>query len=129
MIKLKPCIFFGLAVGSIVGLAACQSTVNPHAMMMRSGHDDFGVAVWRPDHPEAYEAPGVIDLKTMPDFGALMEVLKQKRVVFVGETHDRLDHHLNQLEIIRRLYEANPDGILSTTFSTIYGPVYCRKHR
>ena len=27
------------------------------------------------------------------------------RVVFVGETHDRYDHHLNQLEIIRRLHQ------------------------
>jgi uncharacterized iron-regulated protein len=116
MIKLKPRIFFGLVISSFVGLAACQSTVNPHSMMMRSDHDNFGIRVWRPDHPGAYEIPGVIDLKTMPDFSALMKVLKQKRVVYVGETHDRMDHHLNQLEIIRRLYEANPDLAIGMEF-------------
>jgi uncharacterized iron-regulated protein len=35
--------------------------------------------------------------------------LAAKRVVFVGETHDRYDHHLNQLEIIRRLHETKPN--------------------
>ena len=114
--KFKPHLYLGLAILTIVGLVACQSAVNPHAMMMRSDHGDFGAEVWRPDHPEAYEVPGVMDLKTMPDFSALMDVLKQKRVVFVGETHDRLDHHLNQLEIIRRLYEANPHLAIGMEF-------------
>jgi uncharacterized iron-regulated protein len=31
------------------------------------------------------------------------------RVVFIGETHDRYDHHLNQLEIIRRLHDLDPN--------------------
>lgn len=35
-------------------------------------------------------------------------MLADKRVVFVGETHDRLDHHLTQLEIIRRLHALHP---------------------
>lgn len=34
--------------------------------------------------------------------------LATKRVVFIGEIHDRYDHHLNQLEIIGRLYELDP---------------------
>lgn len=42
---------------------------------------------------------------------ALDEVVSQlasKRVVFIGEAHDRYDHHLNQLEIIRRLHQLDP---------------------
>lgn len=40
---------------------------------------------------------------------ALVAQLATKRVVFVGEIHDRYDHHLNQLEIIKRLHEVDPD--------------------
>jgi uncharacterized iron-regulated protein len=45
------------------------------------------------------------DMKMDELTGALLE----KRVVFVGERHDRYDHHLNQLGIIRRLHEVDPD--------------------
>ena len=34
--------------------------------------------------------------------------LASKRVVFVGEIHNRYDNHLNQLEIIRLLHERDP---------------------
>ena len=34
------------------------------------------------------------------DFRSLVARLSELRVVFVGESHDRYDHHLNQLEII-----------------------------
>ena len=34
--------------------------------------------------------------------------LADKRVVFVGESHDRYDHHLAQLEIIRSLHALHP---------------------
>jgi uncharacterized iron-regulated protein len=52
--------------------------------------------------------PQAVDLKTLLSFEALAGQLSSKRVVFVGETHDRYDHHLNQLEIIRRLHEIGP---------------------
>jgi uncharacterized iron-regulated protein len=35
--------------------------------------------------------------------------LADKRVIFVGETHDRYDHHLNQLEIIRQVHRLDPN--------------------
>src|SRR5215475_11975143 len=31
------------------------------------------------------------------------------RAVFIGESHDRYDQHLSELEIIRRLHEQNPN--------------------
>lgn len=43
------------------------------------------------------------------DFDRLVDELAASRVVFVGETHDRFDHHLNQLEIVCRLHARNPD--------------------
>nr|CAA6829242.1 MAG: Unknown protein [uncultured Thiotrichaceae bacterium] len=42
-------------------------------------------------------------------FAELMEQLKDKRVVFVGEKHDRYDHHLNQLAILRAMHQQNPN--------------------
>jgi len=51
----------------------------------------------------------VIDLDTTLSLDRLAAQLANKRVVFVGETHDRYDHHLNQLEIIRRLRQLDPN--------------------
>jgi uncharacterized iron-regulated protein len=45
---------------------------------------------------------------TLPLDG-LVSQLAAKRVVFVGEIHDRYDHHLNQLEIIQRLHALDPN--------------------
>ncbi len=49
-----------------------------------------------------------VNLQTGLSLDELVRQLASKRVVFVGEQHDRYDHHLNQLEIIRRLREADP---------------------
>lgn len=49
-----------------------------------------------------------VDLGATLSLERLAAQLANKRVVFVGETHDRYDHHLNQLEIIRRLHQIDP---------------------
>jgi uncharacterized iron-regulated protein len=51
----------------------------------------------------------VIDLDTTLPLDRLSAQLATKRVVFVGETHDRYDHHVNQLEIIKRIYQLDPN--------------------
>ena len=38
----------------------------------------------------------------------IIPTLADKRVVFIGEQHARYDHHLTQLEIIRRLHALHP---------------------
>lgn len=50
-----------------------------------------------------------IDLDTPLATGKLAAELATKRVVFAGETHNRYDHHLNQLEIIQLLHEHGPN--------------------
>jgi uncharacterized iron-regulated protein len=50
-----------------------------------------------------------IDLDTTLVLDRLVAQLAAQRVVFVGETHDRYDHHLNQLAIIRRLHQLDPN--------------------
>lgn len=62
-------------------------------------------------HDKAQDQPSftTVDLdKTVP-LDKLAADLAAKRVVFIGESHDRYDHHLNQLELIRRLQQLNPD--------------------
>jgi uncharacterized iron-regulated protein len=49
-----------------------------------------------------------VDLDTTLSLERLAAQLATKRVVFVGESHDRYVHHLNQLEIIRRLHQLDP---------------------
>ena len=55
------------------------------------------------------ESLDVIDLDTTLSLDRLAAQLATKRVVFVGETHDRYDHHLHQLEIIMRLHQLDPN--------------------
>ena len=43
-----------------------------------------------------------------PDLTALATLLASKRVVFIGEAHDRYDHHLNQAAMIRQLHQQDP---------------------
>jgi uncharacterized iron-regulated protein len=50
-----------------------------------------------------------INLDTGLAVDKLTAQLATKRVVFIGEIHNRYDHHLNQLAIIRRLHELKPD--------------------
>ena len=58
----------------------------------------------------------VLDLNHLQDFDAIVPKLAAKRVVFVGETHDQYSHHLNQLEIIRRLHKIHPDLVIGMEF-------------
>ena len=53
------------------------------------------------------ETPG-LNLAGLSDLQGLIPELADKRVVFIGETHTRYDHHLIQLEIIRRLHQLHP---------------------
>ena len=49
-----------------------------------------------------------LDLNAYTTVEKIIPVLAEKRVVFVGETHNRYDHHLIQLEIIRHLHQRHP---------------------
>lgn len=42
-------------------------------------------------------------------FDAMLDDIRDRRVVFVGEIHDRYDHHINQLNLIRGLKERGAD--------------------
>jgi uncharacterized iron-regulated protein len=54
------------------------------------------------------EASPVLDLNAFSTMEQIVPALAAKRVVFIGEQHARYDHHLIQLEIIRRLHALHP---------------------
>jgi uncharacterized iron-regulated protein len=49
----------------------------------------------------------VLALESQATIATLVPGLAGKRAVFIGEQHDRYDHHLIQLEFIRRLHAIN----------------------
>jgi uncharacterized iron-regulated protein len=49
-----------------------------------------------------------VELGEAADLEGIIPKLADRRVVFVGERHDRYEHHLVQLEIIRRLHAIHP---------------------
>lgn len=66
----------------------------------------------------AHENPidPVIDLSAMIDVTGLVEKVADRQVVFVGESHDQYQHHLNQLAIIKGLYAKHPDLAVGLEF-------------
>jgi uncharacterized iron-regulated protein len=61
-------------------------------------------------------ALSAVDLDTTLPPGKLAARLETKRVVFVGETHTRYGDHLNQLEIIRRLHQLDPNLVIGVEY-------------
>lgn len=86
----------GAAFGLAIGIGACvhhAPSTGPSAVK------DIG----------AYELPSIRRGGERIDFESMIADMHDARAVLIGEQHDRLDHHLNQLEIIKRLHERNPD--------------------
>lgn len=65
-------------------------------------------------HPP--ETTPALDLKKLATLEDILPLLADKRVVFVGETHDRYEHHLTQLETISRLHMAHPRLAIGVEF-------------
>ena len=57
-----------------------------------------------------------VDLDAPLALAKLVPELTSKRVIFIGEMHDRYDHHLNQLEIIKRLRDADPSMAIGVEY-------------
>jgi uncharacterized iron-regulated protein len=57
-----------------------------------------------------------VNLDALSDLEGVIPGLADKRVVFVGETHTRYEHHLIQLEIIQRLHAIDPQLAIGLEF-------------
>jgi len=62
------------------------------------------------------QATPSVNLGTLSDLEGIIPGLADKRVVFVGETHTRYEHHLIQLEIIQRLHAIDPELAIGLEF-------------
>jgi uncharacterized iron-regulated protein len=58
----------------------------------------------------------VVDTAAVGGMDALLDALAGKRVIYIGESHDRYEDHLNQLRIIRGLHERGRDLAIGMEF-------------
>jgi uncharacterized iron-regulated protein len=91
-------------------LAMCATGMQPGQAMEQIGEPH--------SHTDSGHGPGdalmqatgtlALDLRAAAELEDIIPELAGMQVVLVGEAHDRYDHHLTQLEIIRRLHARNP---------------------
>lgn len=106
---------FGVFALGVVTLTACQTATSPHARMSMNGGFGYTEAQeYKAGDP--IEPPQSLDLSAIQPLDKIMPKLLEKRVIFVGETHDRFDHHLNQLDIIRRTHENSKEMAIGMEF-------------
>jgi len=65
---------------------------------------------------EPPETTRAIRLSNTPTIKQIIPELVHNRVIYVGESHTRYDHHLLQLEIIRQLHSLNPELAIGMEF-------------
>jgi len=82
--------------------SVCDARANADAGQIAESGEPMTTAV-------AVENSPALALNSFSTLQAIMPSLADKRVVFIGEQHARYDHHLSQLEIIRRLHALDPE--------------------
>lgn len=87
-----------------VAFAGCASGGHGFHGMHPPGHPAAAPAAVA----QAAELAPALDLTRPSALKDILPALAEKRVVFVGETHDRYAHHLTQLEIIKGMHAAHP---------------------
>jgi uncharacterized iron-regulated protein len=80
-------------LGAILGLSGLVACTSGPARTPRMGGEDRATD------------KVVVDPADAGELSRLLDAVAAKRVVYVGEIHDRYDHHLNQLAVIRGLDE------------------------
>lgn len=68
------------------------------------------------DGPATQYQTRVLDTRTLTDMGPLLDAIADRRVVFVGETHDRYEDHLTQLQVIDGLRRRGKDLAIGVEF-------------
>ena len=53
-----------------------------------------------------------MDTRDITSFDEMVDILSQKPIIYIGEKHDNATHHQLQLDIIKALYEKNPQIII-----------------
>ena len=103
-----------LFVGGCIGFAAAVA-VSAWSDPNRGTQSASSAELFRAGEERRYGSENV-DPEDALSFERLLGKLEGARVVYVGETHDRYDHHLNQLAIIRGLHERGVDLAVGMEF-------------
>lgn len=86
-----------LAASSLAFAAQVQAHTEPEGSSAAQAHAQAAA----PGQDEILDTKtAVVDMTTLGDLNGLIDKLASRRVIFVGETHDRYEDHLNQLAII-----------------------------
>lgn len=99
----------GVGFGTAATMSACSQPTRSAPPGLHTGATPEG-------ETPVGEAKPPIDPTDRRSFSELTAGLAGKRVVFVGESHDRYDHHLNQLAVIRGLRERGVDLAVGMEF-------------
>lgn len=106
------------AVRLVLSLAMSAGLVG-----MTSAGEEKGAEATHPSSPvatlgaaENRDQVAVLDLGTLTSIEAMVSKFADRRLVYIGEVHDRYDHHLNQLAIIRGLHQRHPQLAIGLEF-------------
>jgi len=94
-------------------LASCQSMPHhaaPIEMTELGGRPSIEAVT------ETYEKPYSANIGELVELDQIADTLASARVLYVGEVHDRFDHHLNQLEIIKAMRDRYQDVSIGVEF-------------
>lgn len=100
MHKLTSCLALA---GLLLGLPSFAAAAEPHPG--DTGMDEILDTETR-----------VVDVAALEDMERLVDRLAEDRIVFVGETHDRYEDHLNQLAVIAGLHAQGKDLAIGMEF-------------
>lgn len=94
----------------IVAFSACSEEHQspPMSVLGNHGHQGGEQASSQPVDGESMQSSVVLELNDAATLDGLIPKLLSKRLISVGETHTNYGHHLNQLEIIRRIHAETP---------------------
>lgn len=99
-------LFYSIAILAWLAVLQTAQADSPHNTSQKSATNNVAAA------PRPIETTPALQISGSPDLESLIPELAKNQVVFVGEIHTRYDHHLIQLEIIRRLHAINPDLVI-----------------
>ncbi len=91
-----------LSLGAVIGfggMSACAS-------LDRTAESDI----------TASDIPSVTSTRDTEAFSRALDELDDRRVIFVGETHTKYSHHLNQLAVIRELHRRGVELAIGMEF-------------
>ena len=100
--------FFPAVLLVLAMMTACTSTARHGQEAMHAAPHRHGPG----PEPVPLQATPALDLSAVSDLERVIPELADKRVVLVGEIHNRFDHHQIQLEIIRGLHAIHPQLVI-----------------